>query len=205
METGQLLERIDEASCLAVTANGDALVAAPDKTLRLTDTRATWKLERTIGKPEDSTTFADRVRSATRVDRFYGSPVPNFFRKPYGAGWALVGDAGYTKDPITAQGINDAFRDAERCATALHEAFSGSRPFDEAMGDYQRSRDEHVLGTYEFTCQLATLEPPPPPMQQMFGAIHGNQAAMDAFAQMNAGTISPAEFGAIVGAAHGPA
>lgn len=65
-------------------------------------------------------------------------------------------------------------------------------------------RDEHVLGTYEFTCQLATLEPPPP-MQQMFGAIHGNQPAMDAFAQMNAGTISPAEFGAIVAAAHGPA
>ena len=62
-----------------------------------------------------------------------------------------------------------------------------------------------MLGTYEFTCQLATLEPPPPPMQQMFGAIHGNQPAMDAFAQMNAGTISPAEFGAIVAAAHGPA
>jgi hypothetical protein len=87
----------------------------------------------------------------------------------------------------------------------LHEAFSGSRPFDEAMGDYQRSRDKHVFGTYEFTCQLATLEPPPPPMQQLFGTIHGNQPAMDAFAQMNAGTISPAEFGAIVGAAHGPA
>ena len=49
--------------------------------------------------------FAERVRGATRVDRFHGSPVPNFFRKPYGPGWALVGDAGYTKDPITAQGI----------------------------------------------------------------------------------------------------
>jgi hypothetical protein len=35
-------------------------------------------------------------------------------------------------------------------------------------------------------------------MQQLFGAIHGNQKAMNAFAQMNAGTISPAEFGAAV-------
>jgi hypothetical protein len=68
-------------------------------------------------------------------------------------------------------------------------------------GEYQRSRDEHVLGMYEFTCQLATLEPPPEQMQQMLGAIHGNQKGMDAFAQMNAGTISPAEFGAIIGAA----
>jgi hypothetical protein len=54
---------------------------------------------------------------------------------------------------------------------------------------------------YEFTCQLATLEPPPEQMQQMLGAIRGNQKGMDAFAQMNAGTISPAEFGAIIGAA----
>ena len=101
--------------------------------------------------------------------------MPNFFRKPYGPGWALVGDAGYNKDPITAQGINDAFRDAERCATALDQAFSGARSFDDAMGEYQRARDEHVLPMYEFTCQLATLEPPPPEMQQLFGAIHGNQ------------------------------
>ena len=43
---------------------------------------------------------------------------------------------------------------------------------------------------YEFTCQLATLEPPPPEMQQLLGAIRGNQEAMDGFARMNAGTIS---------------
>ena len=47
---------------------------------------------------------------------------------------------------------------------------------------------------YEFTCQMATLEPPPPEMQQLFAAIHGNQPAMDAFVRMNAGTMSPAEF-----------
>jgi hypothetical protein len=47
---------------------------------------------------------------------------------------------------------------------------------------------------YEFTCQLATLEPPPPEMQQLFGAIHGNRSAMDGFVQMSAGTISPAQF-----------
>ncbi|BDG01518.1 NAD(P)/FAD-dependent oxidoreductase [Anaeromyxobacter oryzae] len=138
--------------------------------------------------------FADRLRGAKRVERFAGTPVPNFFRKPYGPGWALVGDAGYNKDPITAQGIMDAFRDAERCVSALDEALTGARPFDEAMRDYQRDRDEHVLSMYEFTCQLATLEPPPPEVQQLFRAISGNQQAMTRFAQMNAGTISPAEF-----------
>ena len=138
--------------------------------------------------------FAQRLRGAKRETRFAGAAVPNYFRKPYGPGWALVGDAGYNKDPITAQGINDAFRDAEQCTKALDEAFTGARSLDEALGEYQRARDEHVLAMYEFTCQLATLEPPPPAMQQLFGAIHGNQAAMDGFVRMNAGTISPAEF-----------
>ena len=89
----------------------------------------------------------------------------------------------------------------EACAHALDQSFTSARPFDEAMSEYQRRRDEHVLPMYEFTCQLATLEPPPPEMQQMLGAIQGNQRAMDGFAQMNAGTISPMEFGAVVGGA----
>ena len=138
--------------------------------------------------------FADRMRGARREAQFKGALLPNYFRKPYGPGWALVGDAGYIKDSITAQGISDAFLDAELCSTALDEAFTGSRSFDEAMNAYQRERDQHALPTYEFFCQLALLEPPPPDMQQLLGAIHGNQKAMDAFAQMNAGTISPSEF-----------
>jgi 2-polyprenyl-6-methoxyphenol hydroxylase-like FAD-dependent oxidoreductase len=138
--------------------------------------------------------FADRVAAATRQGRLVGTAVPNFFRKPYGPGWALVGDAGYTKDFITAQGMHDAFRDAEGCATALDEAFSGARSFDTAMGHYQASRDAQVVPMYELTTQLATLQPPPPELQRLLGAIHGHQQAMDAFARVIAGVTSPAEF-----------
>jgi flavin-dependent dehydrogenase len=138
--------------------------------------------------------FAERFRKATRETRFSGATVPGFFRKPYGPGYALVGDAGYTKDPITAQGIQDAFRDAELCAKAIDETLRGGRTEGDAMADYQRTRDEHVLAMYDFTCQLASLEPPPPDLQKLFGAVYGNKAAMDAFVRMNAGTISPTEF-----------
>jgi flavin-dependent dehydrogenase len=154
--------------------------------------------------------FAERLKGAKRESRFAGVPTPNFFRKPFGPGWALVGDAGYLKDPITAQGILDAFRDAEACVTALDAAFAGTRTFDDGLGDYQRVRDELVFPMYDFTCQLASLTPPPPETQQLFGMIHGNRKAMDGFAQMNAGTISPAEFfsprnvAEIRAAAHGP-
>ncbi len=138
--------------------------------------------------------FADRVRSATREARFSGTAVPNFFRKPYGPGWALVGDAAYNKDFITAQGMQDAFRDAELCATALDETFTGARDFAVTMGDYQSTRDNEVMPMYEFTTQLATLEPPPPQLQQLLGAINGNREAMDTFMRVTAGATSPAEF-----------
>ncbi len=138
--------------------------------------------------------FADRVRGARRAARIAGAAVPNFFRKPYGPGWALVGDAGYSKDPITAQGIWDAFRDAEGCATALDDVFTGARPFEDALRDYQRSRDERALPTYEFTCELAAMEPPTRERKELLRAVHGDQDAMDGFARMNAGTMSPSEF-----------
>jgi hypothetical protein len=62
------------------------------------------------------------------------------------------------------------------------------------MSDYQATRDQHVLPMYEFTTQLATLEPPPPELQQLLGAMHGNQDAMNGFARVNAGMTSPAQF-----------
>ena len=138
--------------------------------------------------------FAERVRGAKREERFTGGSNLNFLRKPYGSGWALVGDAGYEKDNITAQGINDAFHDAENLTIALDEAFTGARSFDEALGDYHRARDGRVMPVYEFTTQMATLEPPPPEMQQLLGAVHGNQEAMNDFVSLMATTVSPVEF-----------
>jgi flavin-dependent dehydrogenase len=152
--------------------------------------------------------FAARMRGAKREERFAGGAVPNYFRKPYGLGWALVGDAGYNKDPITAQGISDAFHDAELCTEAIDAAFSGRRAYAEAMADYQQTRDTKAFPIYEFTTQLATMEPPPPEMQQLLGAVYGNQDAMNMFVSMTAGTVSPIEFfapehiGRLMSAAH---
>jgi 2-polyprenyl-6-methoxyphenol hydroxylase-like FAD-dependent oxidoreductase len=138
--------------------------------------------------------FAERLRAAKQEERFVGTAVPGYFRKPYGPGWALVGDAGYNKDFITAMGITDAFTQAEQCADALHESFSGARPFATAMAEFQSKRDEHAMPIYEFTSQLASQDPPPPHVQQLFAAVSRNQASMDGFARVNSGVTSPAEF-----------
>lgn len=138
--------------------------------------------------------FAERVHAAKRETRFVGTrDLPNFFRKPYGPGWALVGDAGYHKDPITALGMTDAFRDAEALAEALHETFTG-RDYDEALGGYQRARDEEAGPLYELTCDLAKLEPAPPDMQQLFGAVQTKQEFMDDFVSVMAATKPVPEF-----------
>ena len=65
--------------------------------------------------------LAERVRDGRREERWRGAPIPNFFRKPYGPGWALVGDAGVTMDPCTAEGISNALRDADLIADALDD------------------------------------------------------------------------------------
>jgi 2-polyprenyl-6-methoxyphenol hydroxylase-like FAD-dependent oxidoreductase len=106
----------------------------------------------------------------------------------------LVGDAGYVKDPITAQGISDAFRGAELAAQGLDEWLSGRRSFDDALGDYQRQRDERAMPMYDFTYGLATLAPPPPETQQLLEAVATSQDAMDGFASMLAGTLPVTEF-----------
>jgi flavin-dependent dehydrogenase len=129
--------------------------------------------------------FAERLRGAKRESKVFGAVTPNAYRKPFGPGWALVGDAGYIKDPITAQGITDAFRDAELVVDAIAT---------DDFAKYQATRDAATMPMYELTCQLAALEPPPPDLQQLLGAVHGNQDAMDMFCRMNAGITSPAEF-----------
>jgi 2-polyprenyl-6-methoxyphenol hydroxylase-like FAD-dependent oxidoreductase len=139
--------------------------------------------------------FAEHVRAAQRESKFIGSAdLPGYFRKPFGPGWALLGDAGYHKNPITAMGINDAFRDAELVTDALDGAFSGRRSYEEGMNDYQQTRDREAGPVYEFTDDFAQLQPPPPELQQLIGAMHGNQEAMDGFISVQASTLPAPEF-----------
>jgi 2-polyprenyl-6-methoxyphenol hydroxylase-like FAD-dependent oxidoreductase len=143
---------------------------------------------------ETAPAFAERIKDAKREERFAGTSVPNYFRQPYGPGWALVGDAGYSRDFITAQGITDAFLDAEHLAGALDEALSGKTPYEQALAAYQSARDNRAMPVYEMTLGIASLQPPDPQMVALVSAIAGHPDAMDAFARLNSGVISPPEF-----------
>jgi flavin-dependent dehydrogenase len=138
----------------------------------------------------------ERLLDAKRENRFMGTAdLPNFFRKPYGPGWALVGDAGYHRDPFTGQGIANAFCDAERLAEAIDASLSGSSSFDDSFECYEQQRNAAVLPMYEYTCHLAMLDPPSLDEQKFFAALRGNQAETDRlFGAILAGTVPIPEF-----------
>ena len=176
----QHIRDYDGAGCFP-THGGLTLIVTVWSSSKFKEVRA--DIEGSVRKVQASMpSVADRLSRARREEKWVGTAgVPNYFRQPYGPGWALVGDAGYIKDPITAQGISDAFIDAEHLSNALHDAFSGGRPLDEALAGYQTARDQRVKPLYDFTCALAKMEPPPPKMQALFGALHRNPQASNQF------------------------
>ncbi|MDB5065402.1 MAG: oxidoreductase [Chloroflexi bacterium] len=139
--------------------------------------------------------LAERLRGGRREDLIRGTAdLPNLFRRPHGPGWALVGDAGHHKDPNTAYGIMDAFRDAGLLVKALDAGFCGRRDLTEALAEYERERDRLAMPRYELTCQLAALEPPTAEMQQLFRALEGDQPQIDRFFGAHQGTVPIREF-----------
>lgn len=126
--------------------------------------------------------LAERVRAGRRADRFYGATdLRNFLRKPYGPGWALVGDAGCHKDPYLALGVGDAFRDAELLANAIDDGMSGRRGLEEALADYERQRNEATLPDYRMNLDRARFTPMPASERALRAALHGNRHATRQF------------------------
>jgi flavin-dependent dehydrogenase len=125
--------------------------------------------------------LAERVRAGRREERFLGATqLPNFLRRPFGPGWALVGDAACHKDPFMALGICDALRDAELLAGAVVDGLSGRRPLDDALADYGRRRNEATLPAYRENLVAAQLTPAPE-QRRLLAALRDDQAATNHF------------------------
>jgi flavin-dependent dehydrogenase len=106
---------------------------------------------------EASPDVAARVAAATApkgVRSFNG--LPGFIRRPWGPGWALVGDAGYWKDPISVHGLTDAFRDAELLARAIVTSEPGEPDRAEALAEYQDTRDRLSTPLFDVVDVIAT-------------------------------------------------
>jgi flavin-dependent dehydrogenase len=99
----------------------------------------------------DGCELVGRVRSAT--------DIASYFRRSSGPGWALAGDAGHFKDPVTAQGIRDALRYGRLLAETVHGLLDDERALDEAVRQWERDREGDCLEMYQWTNGLARGEP----------------------------------------------
>jgi flavin-dependent dehydrogenase len=86
--------------------------------------------------------------------------IENYFRKPFGPGWALTGDAAYCKDPSTGLGIGDAFAQAFLLADAIASGLDGD--WESALADYQKTRDAMLMPLYQATLAFTKAPPVPP-------------------------------------------
>jgi 2-polyprenyl-6-methoxyphenol hydroxylase-like FAD-dependent oxidoreductase len=105
--------------------------------------------------------LARRVRAGSVTAPLRGAVgLPNVLRRAAGPGWALVGDAGYHRDPITGHGMTDAFRDAELLAEAADATLRGATAEDTAMRRYERQRDLALAPTFDLTRRIGAFPPP---------------------------------------------
>jgi 2-polyprenyl-6-methoxyphenol hydroxylase-like FAD-dependent oxidoreductase len=129
--------------------------------------------------------LGQRARSARRVERIRATDdVPNRYRKPFGPGWALVGDAGLVLDPITGQGIGHALLDAESLATAITRA----GPLEKALAAHQARRDRATKPMYDFTRNLASFRPDTAG-EILFRTIEGDQRRVDELLGVITGSV----------------
>jgi menaquinone-9 beta-reductase len=97
---------------------------------------------------------ATKVRAATGI--------ASYFRRSSGRGWALAGDAGHFKDPVTAQGIRDALRYGRRLGEAAAPLLEDATALDRSLRSWERDRERDCLEVYQWTNLLARGEPMSP-------------------------------------------
>jgi flavin-dependent dehydrogenase len=123
--------------------------------------------------------LAERLRHARRTSPVRGVlRQPNQVRQAFGPGWALVGDAGYYRDAITAHGISDAFRDAELLAVAVDRALGAGVEETTAFALYQLQRNQALREIFEITCRLAAYPAVPAftALQKQLSAANDKEA-----------------------------
>ena len=140
--------------------------------------------------------FAERVRGAdTRGAASPAASVPNFFRTAVRAGLGARRRRRLQQGPDHRPGHHRRVPRRRAVRRRPRRGVQRRAPVRRRDGALPARRATHACcRSTSFTTQLATLEPPPPEMQQLLGAVHGNREAMDAFVSVTAGTVSPVEF-----------
>jgi 2-polyprenyl-6-methoxyphenol hydroxylase-like FAD-dependent oxidoreductase len=139
--------------------------------------------------------LAARLHAAERVSPFKGTAkLPNFYRRSFGRGWALVGDAAYHRDPLTGMGIGDAFLGAELLADAITEGLAGDAArLDAALQAYEAAFRRQTLPIFDYTVKAASLKDPAATLA-LYAKVAQSPAETTRFMDVLAGTMASKDF-----------
>ncbi len=139
----------------------------------------------TLGLAPD---LARRVAAGRQAQAFKGTnKLPNYYRRTFGKGWALAGDAAYHRDPITGMGIGDAFLGAQLLAEAFAMAMRSALSFEEALAGYQEELRQRTRPVFDYTLLSAALDDPAP-LSAFYAAVAQRPEATQQMMNVLAGT-----------------
>jgi flavin-dependent dehydrogenase len=138
--------------------------------------------------------LARRVAAGRQAQAFKGTnKLPNYYRRAWGNGWALVGDAAYHRDPISGMGIGDAFLGARLLAETFDSAMQSTTPLVSALAGYQAELQRRTRPVFDYTLLSAALDDPLP-LSAFYAAVAKNPEAARQMMNVLAGTMPFREF-----------
>ncbi|MBQ1099163.1 NAD(P)/FAD-dependent oxidoreductase [Streptomyces sp. b94] len=135
----------------------------------------------------------ERMQGGERVEQMYGTGhQENFFRKAYGPGWVLVGDAVNHKDSITARGITEAWVQAQSLTDLIGDGLHDDAVLKRALRRYESNLDNEALSQYQGALNVAELKPEG--RTEMLRKLVGHQEQIDRYFSTLSGAISIDDF-----------
>ncbi|MET7829917.1 NAD(P)/FAD-dependent oxidoreductase [Streptomyces sp. NPDC005386] len=135
----------------------------------------------------------ERMQAGQRVEQLYGTGhQDNYFRKAYGPGWVLVGDAVNHKDSITARGITEAFVQAQTLTDAIGQNLHEDTALKPALRRYENSLGDEALNHYQGALNVAELKPEG--RTDMLRKLVGHQQHIDRYFSTLSGACSIDDF-----------
>jgi flavin-dependent dehydrogenase len=136
------------------------------------DPEAAW-----AAKIDQDPLLAERVAGATNVSKIRSTAdLSAFYRRSSGPGWALAGDAGHFKDPVTGNGMRDALRHGRLLGEAVATSLDDPAALRLALRTWERNRDKDTLSTYHW----GNRESRPEPTSQLVRSVLKTFAGSDA-------------------------
>ena len=140
--------------------------------------------------------MAERLAGATMASKVRGAvDTTSYFRRSSGPGWALPGDAGHFKDPVTAQGIRDGLRFGRLLGETVAPALDDPTALDRAVRAWEHRRERECVDTYWWTNRVARAEAMTPLEVELYRTMDRDPEVMrdllDVFSRTRAPNKTP--------------